>query len=271
LTENPHPHLADVGFERLAPSPDLRPFVRWYWSMQSNGRLANQREEFMHPDGGVGLVFNWGEALLLPDGIYPQSVTLDTVWAQSQRLLLAGVVNTFGIRFHPGGAYALFGVPMDELTETAVLSQHLTADFLSDLHEQLFEAAAFAEKVAVIERWLLHQLRQLHELSPVVRPALALIANKQGQLSVPSVAEVVALSPRQLERLFKAQVGLSPKKYARIVRVGQAREVLKLNVAQADVAYDAGFYDQAHFIREFKAVVGLTPGVYQQRREERGE
>jgi len=268
LADNPYPHLTDIGFERLAPVAALRPFVRWYWSIRSNGRLAKQRDEFMHPDGGTGLVFNWGDKLQMPVGNYPQAVTLDTVWSQSQRLKLAGQVDTFGIRFRPGGAYALFGVPMDELTETAVLSDHIAPNQLENFHGQLSGFETLADKVAVVEEWLLRQLVQPWSVSSLVPPALSMIARVKGQLPMQDVADAMYVSPRQMERLFKTQVGMSPKKYARIMRMGKARDLLKANCDQAHVAQSAGFYDQSHFIREFKFVVGMTPGAYGLRRRE---
>ena len=90
-----------------------------------------------------------------------------------------------------------------------------------------------------------------------------MISSQKGVLSIASLAREIFISQRQLERLFKKQVGIPPKTYARLQQVSQARKVLKINTGSlADVGYQTGFYDQSHFIREFKKVVGMTPAQY---------
>lgn len=268
MTETQFTHLADIGFRRIAPTAALRPFVQWYWSIHSHGPIHTQRDEFMHPDGSSGLVFNWGDVLQLDRGYYAQSVTLDRVGTRSRRLKVAGCIEAFGILFRPAGAFSVFGVPMDELSETAVLAAHLAPSQLIQLYEQLYQAPSVLEKVALSETWLRHQLQQRSALSPVIRPSLELITQMQGQLSIEQVANTVHVSTRQLQRLYQTQVGLSPKKFARMMRVRQARTALKQmsGYSAVDVAYTHGFYDQPHFVHEFKSVVGMTPGAYSRRR-----
>lgn len=272
MADSPYPNLADVGFQRMLPSAALRPYVQWYWSVQSHGRVTSPREEFMHPDGSLGLVFNWGDALDFSDGSYTQTVTLDRASTHSRQLKLAGTVEAFGVLFQPGGAYPLFGVPLNELVDTAVLTDHLQSNQPHHLHDQLAKVPSFLEKVALIETWLKRRLEHLNSPSPVVTPSLAMIAQNHGQILMQTVAEAVYLSPRQLERLFKTQVGLSPKRFARVMRIRQTRDALKqLEAAHSltQVAHDHGFFDQPHFIREFKSVVGMTPGAYLLRQQQK--
>jgi len=255
----------------MMPSTALRPYIQWYWSVQSDGRVTTPREEFMHPDGSLGLVFNWGDKLDLSQGSYAQTVTIDQVSSQSRRLKLEGVVEAFGILFQPGGAYPLFGVPLNELVDTAVLSAHFRSNQLHHLHEQLADAPSFLQKVGLVETWLNYRLQQLCNPSPVIKPSLALIAQSQGQILIQAVAEAVHMSPRQLERLYNSQVGLSPKRFARMMRIRQTREALRQIETRSltDIAHTYGFYDQPHFIREFKSVVGLTPGAYSLRQQQK--
>lgn len=263
MTEAAFPHLADVGFERVAPSPALRPFVQWYWQIKSRGRVLTPRHEFMHADGSVGLVFNWGDPLQLNCGRFPQAISLDTISEKSKQLNLQGNVAAFGVLFQPGGAFPVLGVPMPELVSIeAVLAQTSFRD-LPQLYEQLAERGTLREKIALVEGWLERQLGRARPQSPIIIPSLAAINRANGQLVIPQLAEVVALGQRQLERLYQEQVGLSPKKMAQLRRVRQARAALKQGGhSLTDIAYQCGFYDQAHFIREFKASTGLTPTAY---------
>jgi transcriptional regulator GlxA family with amidase domain len=145
-----------------------------------------------------------------------------------------------------------------------VSAKDISALQLSQLHEQLYNAATFAQKVYLSETWLRQRLQQALTPSPLIQPSLTLIAQTDGQLSMQTVADSLAVSTRQLERLYQTEVGLPPKRFARMMRVRKARAILKQNDFQtlADVAYAHGYYDQPHFIREFKSVVGMTPGDY---------
>ena len=262
----PH-HLAKIGFQRAVPSPALRPYIQWFWSIESNGRILEKRNEFMHPDGSLSLVFNWGDELEGNNGRYPQSVTLDKVGPYSQQLTLVGHVQAFGVLFRPGGAYPFFGIPMHELQSADPL-RHLN---LAQQHEKLAEANTFQEKILLLESWLINLLTSEYELAAVVQPSLHLIDQSQGKNTIQQVAESVYISERQLERLYKNQVGISPKKYARLIRLRQARAILKQanKATLAEIAHLTGYYDQAHFNREFKASIGLTPGAYISRNKKR--
>jgi AraC-like DNA-binding protein len=271
VTEAAFPHLSDVGFERVAPSPALRPFVQWYWQIQSRGRVVTPRHEFMHADGSVGLVFNWGDALELSGGRFPQSISLDSISVRSKQLNLRGHVAAFGILFQPGGSFPVLGIPMPELVSIEVLLAQTACRDLPQLYEQLAEMATLQERIALVEGWLERRLRDARPQSPVITPSLAYINRANGQLAMPHLAEAVSLGQRQLERLYQEQVGLSPKKMAQLRRVRQARTLLKQGIHPlTDIAYQCSFYDQAHFIREFKAVTGLTPGAYLVRQQKRG-
>jgi AraC-like DNA-binding protein len=270
MSNKQFPHLADIGFRRVAPARALRPFVQWFWYINSRGIIPIQRQEFMHPDGSMGLVFNYGDTLELGDNS-SQTIILDTVSPQSQQLKLAGSIEAFGILFRPGGAFPLFGIPINELASTDVLLSSVPALRLPQLHMQLYETPSLADKVALVETWVTTLLQEMRSESPVIKPSIELITRAYGQLSIKQVAEAMSTSRRQLERLYQQQVGLSPKALARLSRVHQARGVLKQPeiTTLAEIAYQCGFYDQSHFIREFKEVIGLTPGAYVARQQKR--
>jgi transcriptional regulator GlxA family with amidase domain len=159
---------------------------------------------------------------------------------------------------------------MPELLSIEVLLGQTTCRDLPQLYEQMAEMATLREKIILVEGWLEKQLREARPQSPIISPSLAYINRVNGQLAMPRLAEAVSLGQRQLERLYQEQVGLSPKKMAQLRRVRQARTALKQAIhSLTDIAYQCGFYDQAHFIREFKGVTGLTPGAYLVRQQKR--
>lgn len=260
-------HMEDIGFKQVRPSPQLRPFVQWFWAIESNGPVLDKRQEFMHPDGSLSLLFNWGDALQMEDGRYPQTATFHQIRPHSQLMTLTGNIRAFGILFRPGGAYPFFGIPMYEIASGNVVYK----DQLSQLNEQLAQRSTFNKKIMLAETWLMRLLSREHTPSQLIPASINLINYNLGKQPIHEVAQNVYVSERQLERLYKKEVGLSPKKYARLVRLHHARNAIKQAKMPnlSEIALHTGFYDQAHFNREFKNSIGITPSAYIARQDER--
>ncbi|OMH29178.1 helix-turn-helix transcriptional regulator [Motiliproteus sp. MSK22-1] len=252
-------HLSEIGLQRMRPSPVLQPFIEWFWAICPDQYVREQHHELMHSQGGLGLLFNWGDKLESTYGHYQPSVSLESVQLCSRKITLTGNIQAFGILFRPGGAFPFFDIPMHELT----CVDQLQSRHLSLLHDQLADIPTFAGKVRRTESWLTSLLHQDYRQLFTVPALLKLINDHQGQLSIQQIARRSYLSERKLERIFKQKVGISPKKYSRLVRLHQVRTVLKQStLTLADISHLTGFYDQAHFNREFMKIVGMTPGEY---------
>lgn len=133
-----------------------------------------------------------------------------------------------------------------------------------ELYQKLVETSSYVEKTLLIETWLYNIIKPEPSALHVVNAALDIVNHHHGVVSIASVANRLDLNQRRLERLFNDQVGLTAKEYARNKRIKQARFYLKQHpeLSLAEVAYDLGFYDQAHFSKQFKQVVGISPKVY---------
>ena len=163
------------------------------------------------------------------------------------------------VRFTPEGARCL-GVPVSELTARSVaLDAILPRARVAQVHEQLAEARDAAARVAVIER-LLAALP--YEPDPLVARAATLLANAHDEASVSAVARGLGLSERQLERRFLARVGVTPKRFATLSRFERAAARAATAPSLTTAALDAGYYDQSHFIRDFRRFVGTTPSEH---------
>lgn len=167
-----------------------------------------------------------------------------------------GKTRSILVRFTPDGATCL-GIPANEISDESVdLGDLLPRSIVSDISERLHEATGDAERIAIVEQFL----RSLpFERDALVARALTLLANAHDAPSVASVAEQLSMSERQLERRFIAQVGISPKKYARLRRFENAVALSRSATTLAGVANAAGYYDQSHFIRDFHAFTGMAP------------
>jgi AraC-like DNA-binding protein len=174
------------------------------------------------------------------------------------------------VHFKPGGAFPFFGVPADQLCNSQIPLDVLWGAGAVSLRERLMHTESVAQKFTAMEAALLRRLKQAEAPSPVVQFALHRFQNVPVHASVGQVAHESGLSERHLVRLFRKEVGLTPKTFSRIRRF---RDVLKRldgrqEIDWADVAFDCGFYDQAHFIHEFRAFCGLSPATYLRKRGE---
>ena len=163
------------------------------------------------------------------------------------------------VRFTPEGATCL-GVPVAELTGRSVaLDALLPRMRVEQAHEQLSEAEDAATRIAVVER-LLAELP--YESDPLVTRAAKLLADARDEASVSAVAVALGVSERQLERRFLARVGVTPKRFATLRRFERAVARASTAPSLTAAALDAGYYDQSHFIRDFRRFVGSSPSKH---------
>ncbi|QQL50119.1 helix-turn-helix domain-containing protein [Mucilaginibacter ginkgonis] len=131
---------------------------------------------------------------------------------------------------------------------------------LSLVQEQLLESSGDVQRLACIEQFLLTNMTG-READKLVEAAIDLIDNSQGTIRIEAMARQLNTSLSPLEKRFRAIVGTTPKKYATIVRMKRMLQALEINDKQkADYLLD--FYDQSHFIHQFKKFTSLTPQQY---------
>jgi len=208
------------------------------------------------PDGTTSLMFR-----LAGDG----SAGLYALGARTRALYkrASGSRTLFQVVFRPGGGYPFLGVPLGNLADRIVPLRDLWGARADVVLDQLAAAKTHAQRLAAIERALVERLRASRAIEPAalptVRRALALLATPATTLG--GVAQNLRVSERHLRRVFFAVVGLSPKRYARIVRFQRAVACASRGSPQwSQIAADSGYYDQAHLCAEFRELAETSPG-----------
>lgn len=193
-----------------------------------------------------------GERELLPNGI----IGLHSARKQFRNDPHTGSI---WVLFTETGAGLFFDFPLHELFEGASsLEPFVAASRIARVEEQLAEAATHAERVVITEQFLIGILKQ-RTPDPLITAATAYIKAANGTLRMKELAQRLNISDSRLEKRFRTVVGASPKKYATIVRVRSAIQNRHRNPSLTSLAHDAGYFDQAHFSRDFKTFTGLTP------------
>jgi len=170
-----------------------------------------------------------------------------------------------GVVFRIGGAAALLGVPLAELRDRRVPLAELWGSVASELLERPIAASSAEAKLDALEQVLSARLGHIADRPhPVAGRAAAQIARYPERCRIAGLADALGLSARRLEQVFRAEVGLTLKAYQRLHRFRQALVGIDraAEIGWARFALERGYYDQSHFIGEFRAHSGLTPSEY---------
>jgi AraC-like DNA-binding protein len=231
---------------QVAPHPALARWVSSYWTL----------------DAGPGKHV----VRTLPDACIDLTLQLEgkpaafVAGAQKRPHNLAreGRTHLFGARLLPGAA-ALLGIRVAELAEEWVpLEAFLSKTVAARLVRDVARSTDIRDRAAALDAFLTERLFN-RELDGRLSSALRTVFARHGNITVTELARSAGAHPRTLTRLFERGVGLSPKRFARIVRLQSALRSLPDDVSWASVAREYGYADQAHFIREVRDLFGAPP------------
>lgn len=166
------------------------------------------------------------------------------------------------VGFHPGGLYRLLGVPMHELVDEGLDAALVWPSDMSRIEEQLAGAPDHQSIKIIIENFLLGKLVTTKALQPFDL-AMQSLVRSEGMIDIETLARDSCLSLRQFERVCKIRLGLRPKVFSRITRFSKAYRLSEAstNVNWTSIAYECGYFDQMHLIRDFREFAGVNPGI----------
>jgi len=166
------------------------------------------------------------------------------------------------VGFQPGGMYRLLGFSMAEMIDASYDATDILGKEIEKVNNQLQEADGFDEIKTTIEHFLLDQVKSLKRPMPFDKAMLELI-RLNGNIPIEQVASMACLSLRQFERVSKERIGFSPKVFARLVRFSKAYRLRENfpGLSWTSIAHTCGYFDQMHFIRDFREFAGITPGI----------
>jgi AraC-like DNA-binding protein len=249
------------GYWVHKPSPPLAGVVDYFWSLSD---VPSHSKECVIPTGTIELVFDLRDDATpiykpVVSGAYSRAFVVETS-------LHASLV---GVHLKPGGAAGLLGVAAGELADTHVELEALWGRRAVELRDRLVGAAEPAQRFRILEQTLLSALSRSLSGSrsrshpPGVRGeiAVALRRLEAPGVEVGDVAREVQLSHRRFIQLFTEQVGMTPKRYARVRRLQRALSLATSRQAPTwtHLALDCGYFDQAHLCRDWVELTGFSP------------
>lgn len=261
----PREAAASGGYVERAPSPELRPFVACFWTREPAPR-EDRVAPVVHrvlPDGCIDIVLGFASGI----GGVPDSI--QAVGTMTRALVVDAVSSEgfVGVRFRPARAAAFIRLPASELTDLRVPLDDLWGDAAS-VRDTFAGAGGVAARVAAFEQLLLARVAHTAAVEHRdVDEAVRRIVAAGGSLGITRLAPALGVTRQHLARRFADLVGVSPKVFARIVRVRRVIDAARATQSAAGpnwaaLASSGGYYDQAHLVDEFRELTGLTPTAW---------
>lgn len=237
---------------RYLPAQDLSFFVEFYWSVSwdRRGQEPYAQETLPHPC--IHLVFEKDQSMIF--GVNRRKFSR----------LLTGKGRVFSIKFKPGGFYPFVKVPVSQFTDTTVEIQQVFGAHGSALEEAILAREDEREMVELAEGFLRARCPEQDENVEKINQVIDAIIAHPEMTRVDDVVNFCKLQKRTLQRLFSQYVGVSPKWVIKRYRLHEVAERLANSeeIDWAKLALDLEYFDQAHFIKDFKSIIGKTPAEY---------
>lgn len=251
-----------MEYREYRVSAPLDTAVECVWLLRAAGHAGETQRVL--PDGCMELIVHFGDAFsAASDGDVPARQAGSVIVGMLTRPIVLqppAVVETMGVRFRPGGAYAFFPHPLADLADGTVAIDDLWGAAGRRLIEQLGAARDDVARVRLVTQALAMRFVAA-EPDRLVDFVVERLVDTAGRASVSSLASRAGVTPRHLQRRFQDRVGVGPKVLARILRFQNTlrHRTASTPVEWARVAVDCGYADQSHLIREYAAFAGETP------------
>ncbi|MBI3218731.1 MAG: helix-turn-helix transcriptional regulator [Bacteroidetes bacterium] len=257
-----------MNFQEFSPSDNLKPYVKCYYTFESERDTAF--EDTVFPSGLMEIIFNLGSGTweTYVNHAYRETPPIE-LWGQIIKPLAIrskGKHTMFGIKFFSHTPACFLREELAQFNNRVVNLSDLLGNPINRLHAQLLETPDTNKRINLIENFLVKRLAVTEEKNGKVAKVaniLSSIKRKADDHTMGDIAFQHGITPRYLHKLINQYTGLSPKSLNKISRFQQSLKLITQNTQPlTSIAYDCGYFDQSHFIRDFKSFTSVTPTAY---------
>jgi len=254
-----------MDYQTYAPHIDLKSLISCYWTLEVPKQSETQKQRIV-PDGCIEMAFILGDDI--------KRYTSENEFILQPRAMLlgqtiepfyiepTGYVKTFAVRLYPYQFANFVSEPISNLvnkeTPLSKLFEQETADALE---QKIIQAGNTKQRIRIVETFLTERLNTEKTINKIVQNTVDSLLSTKGSASINSILKEDLSKRRQLERNFKKQIGVSPKQLGKVIRLQAALKMLLDQKAAnlTNVAFESEYFDQAHFIKDFKEFTGTNP------------
>ena len=268
-----------MRFQNINPHPLLRGYIEKMWLFESSGQMPTEDMKLVVPNGFIKLLVPFRNGISAKMG---GSFHL----SKEHRITVIGIVDipttidvetdtftgTIGIEFSPQGAYRFFHLRLSDIKNQIHPLTDILGKIAKELEELISNTESLEDKVSLLQQFLL-KLFLITEEDAIFEYCVGKINSSKGQITIKKLEKETGYSSRWLNMKFTDKLGLSPKNLCSIVRFKQYYQALANNddVAFMKKEFYNYYYDQSHFIKEFKRFTGLSPTKYENTTNEFGK
>ena len=254
-----------MNYQTFQPHSDLESLISCYWTLEVPAESDTQKQRIV-PDGCIEMAFILGDDIKRYTSenefiLQPRAMVLGQT-IEPFYIEPTGYVNTFAIRFYPYGFANFVTEPIKSLINKETPLELLFEEKLAkELAQKIIQAKDVKERIEIIENFLLIKLNNKKTIDNIVKQTVDALLSSNGTESITTILKEDLSKRRQLERNFKKQIGVSPKQLGKVIRLQTALKMLLNEEGESltNIAYESEYYDQAHFIKDFKEFTGINP------------
>lgn len=262
-------------FKLHIPKPPLNQFIEniVYYS----GYNPEHGKDRLLPDGSIELVIDLmeGPQHVYDNDDYKKKTAYRKGWisgVKREYITIDSGQNSsmMVVRFHNCGAVPFLNFPLNEISDKVTEMADIWGGQFDSIRNEIMDGHTPEKRIATLEKCLLRIGKPRFAINPCIEYAVQHIKNSTNGSTIKSLIEKIGYSHKHFVHLFEKNVGTTPKVFSRIVKFQQALQMLEKNqpIDWLQIAHDCGYYDQAHFINEFKRFSGINPSAYFDQRGE---
>jgi AraC-like DNA-binding protein len=244
--------------ETFLPTLALAPFIKQFILLETDSDFCSKTI----PDTFLVMSFRYDGTVVCMEGEKKETLSsalISGLRRSGRNFYYTKATANLLVLFHEAGINAFSRIPANELFGLSISSENVfRPSELSEIIARLAEAQNNGDRVKIIEAFLLQKLTD-QTPDALVRHATQLIKQHHGNIRIKDLANSLCTSQDAFEKRFRARVGATPKQYASIVRLRSLIKNYPFLPSLTEAAYQAGYFDQSHFIKDFRLFTGQTP------------
>jgi AraC-like DNA-binding protein len=257
-----------MNYREITPEDRLKPFIKCFYLFQSDSDA--EFEDVVFPSGFTEIIFNLGQGVWeAPVGNSHEPTPAIELWGQvtsPMSIRSKGKQSMLGVRFFPHAAGYFLREKPGQFNNTVSDLSDILGPSVKELHSRLLETPDLIKRIELIEGYLLRRLSTDSKLQLRIEEIGHMLRNINTHYSEKSIGVIASqhgITSRYLHKLVYEHTGLSPKSFCKITRFQLSLKLIAKNkMSLTSIAYDCGYFDQSHFIRDFRSFTGVTPSAY---------
>ena len=254
-----------MNYHTFQPHPDLESLISCYWTLEVPADIDSQKQRIV-PDGCIEMAFILGDDIKRYTSedefiLQPRAMVLGQT-IEPFYIEPTGYVNTFAIRFYPYGFANFVTEPIKNLANKETPLELLFEEKIAkELEQKIIQAKDVKQRIEIVEKFLFERLIDQSTVDAIVKTTVNALLSTKGNVRIKTILKDDLSKRRQLERKFAKQIGVSPKQLGKVIRLQTALKMLlnKETESLTNIAYESEYFDQAHFIKDFKEFTGTSP------------